>query len=84
MSDRNCMYVVCKSVVLILIIDVIILLFRMANARAKAEQADQAALKAEQDSDTARLKAKQYAPEFHQPGIFKISIILLTQLCLSV
>lgn len=40
----------------------------MANARAKAEQADQAAMKAEQDSDTARLKAKQFAPEFHQPG----------------
>lgn len=45
--------------------------FRMANARAKAEQADQMALKAEQDSDTARLKAKQYAPEFHQPGGFR-------------
>lgn len=45
----------------------------MANARAKAEQADQAALKAEQDSDTARLKAKQFAPEFHQPGILSKS-----------
>ncbi|XP_033755392.1 junctophilin-1-like [Pecten maximus] len=41
---------------------------RMANARAKAEQADQSALKSEQDSDFARLKAKEYAPEFHQPG----------------
>ena len=40
----------------------------MANARAKAEQADQSALKAEQDSDSARLKAKEFAPEFHQPG----------------
>lgn len=43
--------------------------FRMANARAKAEQADQSAIKAEQDSDHARIKAKEYAPEFHQPGI---------------
>ncbi|KAK3085576.1 hypothetical protein FSP39_005580 [Pinctada imbricata] len=41
---------------------------RMANARGKAEQADQAAIKSEQDSDVARLKAKEYAPEFHQPG----------------
>lgn len=41
----------------------------MANARAKSEQADQAALKADQDSDIARIKAKEYAPEFHQPGI---------------
>lgn len=40
----------------------------MANARAKAEQADLAAEKAQQDSDVARLKAKEYAPEFHQPG----------------
>lgn len=44
------------------------LYFRMANARAKAEQADQSAIKAEQDSDHARIKAKEYAPEFHQPG----------------
>lgn len=43
--------------------------YRMANARAKAEQADQSAIKAEQDSDHARIKAKEYAPEFHQPGI---------------
>lgn len=45
-----------------------IALTRMANARAKAEQADQSAIKAEQDSDHARIKAKEYAPEFHQPG----------------
>ncbi|XP_050398291.1 junctophilin-1 isoform X2 [Patella vulgata] len=41
---------------------------RMANARAKAEQADAAGDKAQQDCDVARLKAKEYAPEFHQPG----------------
>lgn len=40
----------------------------MANARAKAEAADQAAERAQKDSDLARLKAKEYAPEFHQPG----------------
>lgn len=52
---------------------------RMANARAKAEQADQAAMKAEQDSDTARLKAKQFAPEFHQPGTDIIKKKLMEQ-----
>lgn len=40
----------------------------MANARAKAEQADQAAAKANRDSEQARIKAKEVAPEFHQPG----------------
>ena len=40
----------------------------MANARAKAEQADIAAEHAKQDSDMARIKAKDFAPEFHQPG----------------
>lgn len=40
----------------------------MANARSKAEQADMMAKKAREDSDQARLKAKEYAPEFHQPG----------------
>lgn len=46
-----------------------LLFFRMANARAKSEQAEQSAIKSEQDSDHARIKAKEYAPEFHQPGI---------------
>ncbi|XP_067651799.1 junctophilin-1-like [Haliotis asinina] len=41
---------------------------RMANARAKAEQADSSADRAQQDCDIARLKAKEFAPEFHQPG----------------
>ncbi len=40
----------------------------MANARNKSELAERAADKAKQDSDVARLKAKEYAPEFHQPG----------------
>ncbi|KAL3860432.1 hypothetical protein ACJMK2_010556 [Sinanodonta woodiana] len=52
---------------------------RMANARAKAEQADQSAKKAEQDSDIARLKAKEYAPEFHQPGTDIIKKKLMEQ-----
>ncbi|KAK2147834.1 hypothetical protein LSH36_532g05004 [Paralvinella palmiformis] len=39
----------------------------MANARSKAEQADMSARKSREDSDQARLKAKEYAPEFHQP-----------------
>lgn len=40
----------------------------MANARAKAEQADNAAELAKQDSDVARLRAKEIDPTFHQPG----------------
>ena len=48
--------------------------FRMANARDRAEQADSASLRARQDSDIARLKAKEFAPEFHQPGIYMITI----------
>ena len=40
----------------------------MANARAKSEQAELAAKKAREDSDIARIKAKEFAPEFHQPG----------------
>lgn len=42
--------------------------FRMANARAKAEQATSAAELAKQDSDIARLRAKEIDPAFHQPG----------------
>lgn len=40
----------------------------MANARAKAEQASSAAAEAKQDSDIARLRAKEIDPNFHQPG----------------
>lgn len=40
----------------------------MANARAKAEQATNAASIAKQDSDVARLRAKEIDPSFHQPG----------------
>lgn len=42
----------------------------MANARSKSEQADHAASLAGQDSDIARMKAKEYAPEFIQPGMY--------------
>lgn len=41
---------------------------RTATARGKAEQADISALNAREDTDIARLVAKQHAPEFHQPG----------------
>ncbi|KAF2350620.1 MORN motif [Trinorchestia longiramus] len=41
---------------------------RTATARGKAEQADIAAVHARQDSDVARVFAKQFAPEFQQPG----------------
>ena len=42
---------------------------RMANARAKSEQASNAASIAKQDSDIARLRAKEIDPSFHQPGM---------------
>lgn len=40
----------------------------MANARAKAEQAEMSAKQALKDSELARIKAKEFAPEFVQPG----------------
>ena len=40
----------------------------MANARSKAEQAEQAAAQARKDSELARHKALEVAPEFQQPG----------------
>lgn len=42
--------------------------FRTATARGKAEMADTAAEHAKEDSDIARDTAKQFAPDFHQPG----------------
>ena len=45
------------------------LCFRMANARAKAEGAEEAAERSLKDSELARVKAKEFAPEFVQPGI---------------
>ena len=41
---------------------------RTATARGKAEQADIGAAHARNDSDMARIFAKQFAPDFHQPG----------------
>jgi len=40
----------------------------MATARAKAEQAQQAAVKAQSDADKGRQKAYGYDPNFVQPG----------------
>jgi len=41
---------------------------RTATARGKAELADIAADHAREDSDIARATAKQFAPDFQQPG----------------
>lgn len=41
---------------------------RTAHARAKADAADQAAQSANQDSDIARAVAREWSPNFHQPG----------------
>ena len=41
---------------------------RTATARGKAEMADMAADHAREDSDIARATAKQFAPDFQQPG----------------
>ncbi|KFD57202.1 hypothetical protein M514_02087 [Trichuris suis] len=45
-----------------------IALARTVTADDRAEQADLAAVQAQEDSDIARLCAKQFAPDFHQPG----------------
>ena len=44
------------------------LLFRTATARGKAEQADYAAVCAREDSSEARSCARQFDPQFLQPG----------------
>jgi hypothetical protein len=41
---------------------------RTATARGKAEQSDIASSHAREDSEIARVTAKQFAPDFHQPG----------------
>lgn len=45
---------------------------RTATARGKAEQADIAAAQAKDDSDIATTVARQYAPDFKQPGLEKL------------
>ncbi|XP_059473412.1 junctophilin-1 isoform X2 [Neocloeon triangulifer] len=45
---------------------------RTATARGKAELADMAAEHAREDSDIARATAKQFAPDFQQPGLEKL------------
>lgn len=45
---------------------------RTATARGKAEQADIAADHARSDSDIAQAVAKQYAPDFKQPGLERL------------
>lgn len=43
---------------------------RTATARGKAEQADISAVNAREDSEVARLIAKELAPDFLQPGMY--------------
>jgi hypothetical protein len=45
-----------------------VVVVRTATARGKAELADIAADHAREDSDIARTTAKQFAPDFQQPG----------------
>ncbi|KAL3280909.1 hypothetical protein HHI36_004136, partial [Cryptolaemus montrouzieri] len=45
---------------------------RTATARGKGEQADVAAEQARDDSDVALAVAKQYAPDFKQPGLERL------------
>lgn len=42
----------------------------MATARGKAELSDIAADHAREDYEIAKLTAKQFAPDFIQPGVF--------------
>lgn len=43
--------------------------YRMATARGKAELSDIAADHAREDYEIAKLTAKQFAPDFIQPGV---------------
>lgn len=43
-------------------------LIRTATARGKAEQADISAVNAREDSEVARVIARELAPDFLQPG----------------
>ncbi|KAK9888832.1 hypothetical protein WA026_001057 [Henosepilachna vigintioctopunctata] len=45
---------------------------RTATARGKGEQADMSAAQAREDSDVALAVAKQYAPDFKQPGLERL------------
>ena len=46
------------------------ILFRAVNARTKSHAAEISAKQARVDSDYARLKAREVAPDFVQPGSF--------------
>nr|CRZ22239.1 Bm8347 [Brugia malayi] len=47
---------------------------RTTTAKERSEQADYIALQAREDADTARMCAKQFAPEFRQPGTEAIRV----------
>ena len=55
--------------------------YRTATARGKGEQADIAAGQAREDSEIARIIAKQFAPDFHQPGLSLQSFCSLSCYC---
>lgn len=55
----------------------LILSYRMATARGKAELSDIAADHAREDYEIAKLTAKQFAPDFIQPGVFRKSSYIL-------
>lgn len=51
----------------------LLLLSRTATARGKAEQADISAMHAQEDSNIARLIAKQFDPDAKMPGRITVS-----------
>lgn len=53
---------------------IIILCYRTATARGKAEQSDEAADQAKEDCDIAQMTAKQFAPDFKHPGFDRIGL----------
>ena len=59
------MHALCQSILTLLLF---LSKRRMSSARAKAEQAQMAALKANSDAEKARIKAREYDPNFLQPG----------------
>lgn len=53
---------------LLLVLQADIAVSRTATAKERSEQAEYVAVQAREDADTARICAKQFAPEFKQPG----------------
>ncbi len=61
-------YVIMMRIIIVIIMWLFKCLIRTATARGKAEQADISAVNAREDSEVARVIARELAPDFLQPG----------------